>query len=1420
MARALPFAQLPSSIDWPRTDEAAAAIQSMQPLPDGSGRLAVSDLRGQLYIVDATGNRLRLYLDIAAQGFGFHYALHDAGLLGFAFHPQFGQPGAPGYGKLYTAFNVAADSGDAAFLDQKGPGGNESVIREWSAADPAADTFQGTSREVLRVGQPKRTTRPRDVHGVGTLAFNPTANEGSTDFGLLYVGYGDGGHDHFGQDLAVPLGAILRIDPLGRSGERGYRIPTDNPFVDTPGAAGEIWAYGLRHPQRFSWDSDGRLFIADIGHRQIEEVNLGIAGGNFGWQLREGTFATKWGGGGNRPDKVYERPPTDAQSLVYPIAQYDRDEGFAIGGGFVYRGKGIPALRGKYVFTDIVRGRVFVLDAEDLRPGAIADIEELRLLFDGEERDVAEVAAFATTEVRSPRVDLRLGIDGHGELYLLTKGDGRIRKLVAPADERAESVAEADWQAPYRRAYLEATAGAPPVFSDDVDIYRAEKAIVFVDESCAAGELNRRPEITVHSLDTGAKRIPPLSRFAAGARVGSACVWRVELPDYAIAQIDIHGAGKLREAAFLEQLRQRYAALVAKPPIARSVFDTYMERGKLTYVKAPCRQTDTDARFFLHVRPIDADDLPDSIRRQGFKSLDFRWGEPFDAVFDGVCMATRQLPDFAIASIATGQYRPGESELWRSLSRFDSQPGTEGALGGGARGAGPRMNPHETPLVDPMPAKIAKGGIVAAAVPFAELPSSMDWPKTDEAVAAVQAMQPIPDGSGRLAVADQRGILYVANAAADPLRPYLDLRRQGVDFRYLSFEIGFKGFAFHPQFGKPGKPGYGKLYTAFNVAADSGEAAYSDQKGAAGREAVIREWRAVDPTADVFDGTSREVLRIGHRGLMHSIGTIAFNPNAGEGSVDHGLLYVGIGDGADPRAGQDIGLPLAAILRIDPLGGGSGRGYGIPADNPFVAAPGAAAEIWAYGLRHPQHFSWAGDGRLFIADIGDEQIEEVNLGVAGGNFGWRLREGTFATKWGGPGAEPHRVYARPPRDEQSFIYPVAQYDHDEGFAIGGGFVYQGKGIPALRGKYVFTDIVRGRVFFFEAENLRPQEPSELADIEELRLLFDGEERDIAEIAGFATAQVTHTLRRPKVRSPRVDLRLGVDGDGELYLLTKGDGRIRKLVAPADERARSVVEAGWRSAYRQAYAEATASAPVFSDELDIYHDGRDDRAIVFVDESCGAGGLNRKPVITAYAMDAGAKTIPPLTRFAPGARIGRACVWRAELPNYAIAHIDIAGLGGVRRLNDPAYLEWLRQRYAALTANAPTARAIFDLHVDDGKLTYVKSPCRQADTEAPFFLHVVPASIDDLPSARRPHGFENLDFRWGAPFDSIFPRASSTVCMATRQLPGYAIASIATGQHQAGEADLWRTDIRCSARRGMANPCRQAASNATPSGGMR
>jgi glucose/arabinose dehydrogenase len=445
LVKAVPFVRLPQTfdphdqptklpgIDTPLPSSGAhARIQYLIPVRDGSRRLVISDLRGLLYMTDAAGKTLTTYLDLRTATADFDGAVfpNEAGLLGFAFHPDFARTGAAGFGKFYTGYSARRDSGVARYLDAP-PLSHKSVIREWTTAKPAATRFEGTSRELFRVGQFAQN------HNISTLAFNHTAKPGSADYGMLYVGMGDGGGAYdtydYGQSLAEPLGALLRIDPLGGDAIRPYGIPDDNPFVTTPGAAPEIWAYGLRHPQHFSFDNDGRLFINDIGQNQVEEVNLGSRGANYGWHLQEGTFLTGYGAGVGISAYVYPLPeagPGDA--FVGPVAQYDHDEGNAISSGFVYRGQSIPALQGQYVAADIVRGRLFYFNTAHLLPGKPAELKELRIAIDGIERPLIETVGYSNTySPGNQRADLRLGVDDAGELYLLTKGDGWVRKLEA-----------------------------------------------------------------------------------------------------------------------------------------------------------------------------------------------------------------------------------------------------------------------------------------------------------------------------------------------------------------------------------------------------------------------------------------------------------------------------------------------------------------------------------------------------------------------------------------------------------------------------------------------------------------------------------------------------------------------------------------------------------------------------------------------------------------------------------------------------------------------------------------------------------------------------------------------------------------------------------------------------------------------------
>jgi hypothetical protein len=299
---------------------------------------------------------------------------------------------------------------------------------------------------------------------------------------------------------------------------------------------------------------------------------------------------------------------------------------------------------------------------------------------------------------------------------------------------------------------------------------------------------------------------------------------------------------------------------------------------------------------------------------------------------------------------------------------------------------------------------------------------------------------------------------------------------------------------------------------------------------------VITEWTATSPTANVFAGTRRELLRIDYNGTIHGLQDIGFNPFAKAGDEDYGLLYICAGDGGSVAAGRPdwthkLSSPYGSILRLDPLGTNSVNGrYGIPAANPY-ANDGKAdtlGEIYAWGFRNPHRISWDSQPphRALIGDIGENQIEEVNLLTKGGDYGYPDREGTFVLRTN----QTNVVYPLPADDATfGFTYPVAQFDHDEGSAIAGGYVYRGSNVPTLRGLYFFGDIPSGRMFYIKADTITPGSQS---TIYELGLTRNGTDARLTTLAG----------------TTRADVRFGIDLAGEVYVMTKGDGRIRRVAA--------------------------------------------------------------------------------------------------------------------------------------------------------------------------------------------------------------------------------------------------------------------------------
>ena len=427
----------------------------------GTGRLFVNDQSGVLYSVSYDGRTVVPYLDHTDALWGIKVLRKNfwprdmrelRGFHSFAFHPQFAEAGTSGFGRFYTLVESRNETDDLLLL-------------EWTAADPYAAFYDG--------GPPRELMRKPCVkdHCSGMLGFNPSATPGDTDFGLLYMSIGDGLNPAWSQDLSNLFGKILRIDPLGSNSTNGqYGIPVDNPFVSTRNALAEIYAYGMRHPQRFGWDvRNGNLFVADIGEWQVEEISLVTAGANLGWPNWEGSFLlfddwrddwrivfrlvrnVDWKIRGKWPlESIWpEAYPvlsldnlrSDDASITYPVVEFDHKDpllgrgfvGVAITGVVVYRHAAIPQLENTVLFGELVSGEVFSFPADDLPEGGQAAIRRVRFEHRGETKTLLQMIQEKNiVQGREParRADLRFGTGPNGQIFLLNKQDGIIRRLM------------------------------------------------------------------------------------------------------------------------------------------------------------------------------------------------------------------------------------------------------------------------------------------------------------------------------------------------------------------------------------------------------------------------------------------------------------------------------------------------------------------------------------------------------------------------------------------------------------------------------------------------------------------------------------------------------------------------------------------------------------------------------------------------------------------------------------------------------------------------------------------------------------------------------------------------------------------------------------------------------------------------------
>ena len=437
------------------TPAGRARINNVRDLADG--RRFVNDSRGLLYVLDRN-NQPSLYVNVAAVFPNGAYTALAGGFTGFAFHPEFAKSGL-----LYTV-HVERATGDVAahFIP---PGfttadvTHHNVITEWHATSPAANTFEGTRRELLRVAHVVNSP----THPFGHLEFNPRSTPGDRDYGLLYtsgsdIGFSNGAGPNARnpgqlQRLDTLIGAILRIDPRSPSVSRGtkglgdYTIPAINKFAADGDAKtlGEIYAYGFRNAHKLSWDlTDGTMYASDIGMNHIEEVNIVREGENYGWMKREGYFENGMTRPGGALNQLYPLPADvlngrEKDGFTYPVAIYDHDEGRSISGGFAYYGR-IDSLRGKFVFGDVAQGRLFAADlaalkkADDGIPATVAPIEEIQLYVRDASGSRVNVSLRELIEkangAPATRADLNISRSRDGELLITSRQDGTIRMLV------------------------------------------------------------------------------------------------------------------------------------------------------------------------------------------------------------------------------------------------------------------------------------------------------------------------------------------------------------------------------------------------------------------------------------------------------------------------------------------------------------------------------------------------------------------------------------------------------------------------------------------------------------------------------------------------------------------------------------------------------------------------------------------------------------------------------------------------------------------------------------------------------------------------------------------------------------------------------------------------------------------------------
>jgi glucose/arabinose dehydrogenase len=538
-------------------------------------------------------------------------------------------------------------------------------------------------------------------------------------------------------------------------------------------------------------------------------------------------------------------------------------------------------------------------------------------------------------------------------------------------------------------------------------------------------------------------------------------------------------------------------------------------------------------------------------------------------------------------------------------------------------------------IVYPAAPTIGKGNVAVTLTDYAQAPFSTRtgnvYPPTmnfADQLTRISMMRAEPTNAplatNRFFVADNNRNLYIV--------PKTNALSTNAWVKYINFEEvfptfdnnpgyagGLTAFAFDPAYATNGifytchmetnnvllVPTNGAL-PGFNTNGYTTTTQINPPSGSVTRVAVLVEWTDTNVNNATFEGTAREMLRLGFYQTIHPMGDLLFNPNAQPGDADYRNLYLAIGDG---RAGETAGTThnhpqqldafAGKVLRITPdlnlrtndVLSSNGR-YRIPSSgsdqNPFANTnatftnlTNVKKEIYAYGFRNPHRFSWdATSDKLFVNDIGLNSWEEVNLIRKGTNYGWAEREGpeqmlVSGTPGGVTGSRQTVPLAFPTNDTLTVtglvsavtpVYPVAVYCSLDGDAISSGFVYRGTAMPALVGKYVFADITTARLFYCDlAEMIAADDGNRntVATIRELQVIYNSAKRRLYDVigdtytnrGGFVTGQRLPGSSTVALGNDpygvaygkgRADVRLALGGDNEIYVISKSDGMIRKM----------------------------------------------------------------------------------------------------------------------------------------------------------------------------------------------------------------------------------------------------------------------------------